>query len=218
MANYAKLTNEQRNRIAELYATGKYTHKRLASMFGVGNSTICRIASGGADVSEKKVTCRRFTPEEDEIAVRLYREGKQLKEIGDILGRDTSSIYGRLSLLGIHTSKKNSANLHVPAVGSSMVKMSEAIYPEDLIDIRKKVKVDDIIQVRTMKAMTEAMGTGAVGNGVIRDARVISVDHPRFCLVKLVETGFIETILWVDMVIAQRRRELAEAEFEIAGI
>ena len=210
MAAYRKLNDKEREKIAELYNTHKYTRPQLAHMYGVSKNTIDRIVNGTNYKVVLKQPNTKMTPAEEVEIIKLYREGKPIKHIAEILGRSLSSVYNCAVRLGVHESKGNN-NQSSGITGSEVVqKVTEAIHPEDISQIRANTKVGDIIQVRSLKCLSEALSNGNSGYGIMKDARVISVDNPRFCLVELVGSGVMDSILWADLIMRQRRTELIE--------
>lgn len=210
MAAYRKLTDKERDKVVELYNTHKYTRTQLANMYGVSKNTINRIVTDTDYKVVLKQPNTKFTPAEEVEVARLYREGKPIKHIAEILGRSLTSVYNCAVRLGIHVSKGNN-NQSSGVTGSEVVqKVTEAIHPEDISELRANLKIGDIVQVRSLKCLSDALSNGNSGYGIIKDARVISVDNPRFCLVELVGSGVMDSILWADLIMRQRRTELIE--------
>ena len=210
MAAYRKLTDKEREKVAELYNTHKYTRAQLANMYGVSKNTINRIVTDTDYKVALKQPNTKFTPAEEVEVARLYRDGKPIKHIAEILGRSLTSVYNCAVRLGIHVSKGNN-NQSSNVTGSEVVqKVTEAIHPEDISELRAKLKIGDIIQVRSLKSLSDALSNGNSGYGIMKDARVISVDNPRFCLVELVGSGVMDSVLWADLIMRHRRTELIE--------
>lgn len=208
MANRVSLTEADKEKIIQLYNTHECARKDLAKRFGVSRSTIDKILTDNRHAVTLKQPNTRFSVDEDLWLVRLYKAGTPIKHIADIMGRSLTSVYNRAIGLGIHVSKSNRS--HYVGDGDAFRKISDAIRPEDILQVRTKVKVGDILQVKTVKAVTDALGVGYTSVGVMRDARVVSIDHPRFCLLELVDSGLMESKLWVDMVLEQRALERVE--------
>lgn len=208
MANRRKLSDRDIEIIIELFNTHKCTRKQLAGRFGVSLHTIDNILKANGATMRLQRPHIKFAPEDDLELIRLYRAGTPIAHIARIMDRSASSVYNRALALGIHSIKGSNSNQGGYVSDSdALKKMSDAIQPEDIVEIRANIKVGDVIKVRTVKAITDTSGIGYTTTGVIRDARVISVDNPHFCLLKLVGSGLIESKLWVDMVIEKRSSE-----------
>lgn len=207
MANRVVLTDADKEKIVDLYNNHDCSRKYLAKIFGVSKGTIDNILNKNKHVIALKRPNTKFTTDEDLWLIRLYKSGMPIAHIANTMGRSLSSVYGRAVGLGIHVSKNNSNQGHYIGDSNTIRALSDAIRPEDIVQVRSKVKVGDIIQIKTVKAVTDALGVGYSSVGVLRKARVVSVDHPRFCLLELVGSGLMESKLWVDMVLEHRYLE-----------
>ncbi len=77
------------------------------------------------------------------------------------------------------------------------------IFPEDIEAVRKSIKVGDMVNIKTHKAVSCGdLGTAAVP-GTMRKARVVDKSNRRFCVVELPK-GVREAIHWSSFVIAKR--------------
>ena len=82
-------------------------------------------------------------------------------------------------------------------------KDSCAVRPEHIADVRTRTKVGDRMKVRSEKGVVIT-----VGGSYIQNAVVISAKHPVFCLVRLINSGLIESVPWSDIYVAQRDRKV----------
>jgi transposase len=209
MAKGRILTDQDREKIIKLYGSKKYTRKALATMFYTSTSTIDRVLENTYPTGlQRPDGSVRFTAEEDAKIVKMYKEGMSFTQIGGELNRNVSSIYGRAVLLGLHQAKHTSSTHANPM--TSQPRTSEAIWPKDIAEVRESVKVGDIIVVNTCKGFTDDLTNGGT-SGARKRAKVVSVDHPKFCLVELLDGGFLDSKLWVDLVMEKRGLEKAEA-------
>ena len=79
------ITEEQKQRIRELYEVTKNGHK-VAQITGLGSTTVYN------HLRLKKYKKPRWTDEEDQIVIDGYFEKKSLKEIAGILGKSEGAI------------------------------------------------------------------------------------------------------------------------------
>lgn len=82
--------------------------------------------------------------------------------------------------------------------------MEDAVRSEHIIAVRRIVKTGDIMKIRTRKGMSMDVDNRATVQGVIRDAVVISTKSPISCLVRLVGSGVLESVMWQDIYVAWR--------------
>lgn len=210
-------TKEECNRIFDLYNRG-YSRMNIAKYVGCAASTVSKILEREFGIGKGVITLVTgpFSVVEDQRIILMAREGKTCARISQSLHRTYNAVYARMRVLGLSTGKINSTLVESYRTNTptEVSRFSDAIYPEDIANMRASVKIGDVMKIRSCKGLTEEMNNGGFG-GAIRDARVVNVDHPRFCLVEIIGSGIMESKLWVDMVMEQRRREKAETIMEV---
>lgn len=76
----------------------------------------------------------------------------------------------------------------------------------DILKIRSRIKVGDVINVKTQKGAPDGeAGINAIP-GVKKKAKVVDVSHRRFCIVEFAN-GAHDCILWSSFVIAERNKQ-----------
>lgn len=79
-----------------------------------------------------------------------------------------------------------------------MERAAEGITQEDIDRVRERIRVGDMIRIRTCKGVSvENCGGGTTG--VVRKAVVVDTGNARFCTVRL-QSGVTEMVLWSDLV------------------
>lgn len=86
-------------------------------------------------------------------------------------------------------------------------KMKQAVTVEDIAKVRREIKVGSHITIRTDKGMNKDMNSKNTLSGVVRQAEVINVNNPKFCLVRIESNGVVESIMWRDIVIAKKNQK-----------
>lgn len=86
-----KLTDEQREEIKQLYATGNYSQQGLASKFGVGHDTIHRIVNPDAARRRKEYNKKHWkkyrpTSEKNKRAISRHLQYKKILVDCGIIG------------------------------------------------------------------------------------------------------------------------------------
>lgn len=91
--------------------------------------------------------------------------------------------------------------------------MEEAVRPEHIAMIRRIVKPGDVLKIRTRKGMSNDVDDRTTVHGVVRDAVVIGVKSPVSCLVRLIGSGVMESVMWRDIYVSWRDgKEVIEQE------
>lgn len=154
----------------------------------------------------------------DRKILEMYRDGTPYKKISEelhvsgktirtIAQKDGCWIKGRRSLTNQKSHRVYKAATKVEdynTVGAkerqAREKAAEAV---DIEKVRSKIKIGDVLKVRTAKAIVINGDSGNVISGVVRDAVVIDKTNRNFCRIKL-PSGVEDSVRWSDIYVAQR--------------
>ena len=132
-------------------------------------------------------------------AVVMYQKGYSVSDICDKLNVCSSEFYRYLKAAGIQPKTRNPSHLRViPGT-----EKETPIFPADIEAVRRSIKVGDMVNVKTQKAVSDGKtGTAAIP-GTMRKAKVVDTSNRRFCIVEL-SNGVRESIQWSSFIIAAR--------------
>ena len=206
------LTDEEKNRIIELREED-WTCIAIANHLGCSIATVYSVL-GKHYACKAKQPRDKYTEEQKQQVLDLWKQGKRHGEIAEIVGiTSKSTVRDILNKTGMDTSKSKYRRISPDNVENMSVwknRLVDAIWPTDIDDMRNSFAVGDRITVRSYKygIVTNPGGT-VMGRKCLTE--VVDVDHPRFISVRLVDNGAIEQFLWSDFVMLKREKEKQEA-------
>ena len=204
MAGVIKFTEEDRAAMIAMYESG-VTRLKIADAFDCSLNTVTRALEGHlkTDARGNVSSSNRLTPEQKEEIIQLYLEGYKLEQIAKLYDKYPSSIRTVLLRGGVLKEKEEPASLKTLGM---INRLGEAIMTADIECVRKKIKVGDKLTVMTKKCGDMEHTTSSLR----RKAVVVDTSHPRFVVVKLLKTGILESFLWSDLVITERKKTATE--------
>ena len=140
-----------------------------------------------------------ITKERSEKIKALYKKGYSTEQIMAETGVSRYSVY-----YYVDKAKREEKPTHARTISEETERkmIGEAVTVADIAAVRKKIKVGDIIPIKTVKKLqgsdVKKMYYGAKTNAV-----VVDTSYKRHCVVEL-ETGIRESVLWIAIVMALR--------------
>jgi hypothetical protein len=135
------------------------------------------------------------------LVVTMYKEGRTIEEIMKAADIREESVRYFLQKADVPIRKPYAVKSYSEQIEERM--MNEAVTRRDIEEIRRSIKIGDVITIRTHKACANGtMGMDAF-NGYKRKAKVVDKSHKLFCIVEL-PTGIREQVLWPSIIIAKR--------------
>lgn len=125
---------------------------------------------------------------------QLYNAGYSQKEISMMTGYCQTTVHHVLIYAG--SVKSRNTNSHDDKI------MDYCTLKDNIEYLRNNTRVGDKVIVKTYKSTTSKVGF-VTSAGVLKPATVVSVTHPKFCMVQL-ESGALDSISWHDLYLANR--------------
>jgi len=97
-ANNGELTAEE---IAAQFADGKFTSRQI------NGKALSLEMTGSIKAAEKKETPKTYTPEQESVITELVEAGKFIEEIAEALGKEVSSVRGKLLSMGLKAPQRD---------------------------------------------------------------------------------------------------------------
>lgn len=139
-----------------------------------------------------------MTKQNKDDIVRLFKMGYRQKDLAKMYNVPPSVIRDILVYSGDDL------------LCSKEVELTEELFEqakrllEDISKLRQRLHTGDVVVVETYRTVTPGEFRPA-SRPRPTDAIVISIDNPRFCQVRLVSSGVMESVRWEDLV-----REVSE--------
>lgn len=132
--------------------------------------------------------------------IRLYKSGEWQYKISQNLGISNSTVRDVLSRAGL-------------LLSSYTTKFPDAIRPIDILEKRMSMHEGDEMLIPTMKTGGNKTCSQQVDTAM-RQAVVVNTDNSHFCIFRLKNSGVIDCVNWIDLVMMDRFKEKARVKEE----